>query len=265
MAKKRKIKKFYTIAVTSDYSCDKTKYYRSRFNVFKLTVSLALTVVLLGVGLTVFEFYELDSMESKIRVFKGIIAEQETTIERLGREKAELSTENEVLNGTVARALIEEEKNAEEDRLRHLPTGFPLTGSAHIVEPEDFFKEELDEVSAYYEKILASKKKEEEKDVEKEPYVFFAMSEISDVVAVADGTVISVSDDSTYGKCIKIDHGNGYISIYKNSGDPKVSEGDSVIRGAIIFVGGETNNFLEYQLTLDGVYVDPMESMSING
>ncbi len=268
MAKKRKIKKHYTIAITTDFPGDTTKYYKARVNIFKVAFTVASLVVLIAVGLTVFEFYELDRMESKIKVLKDIITEQEATITRLGDEKAELSSTNEILQDKVAKAVIAEEKNQAEYDARHLPTGFPLTGSAHIVDPDEFFEERnaagLDEVSAFYEAILAAKKKDKEEG-NTDPYVFFSMSDISDVVAVGDGTVTAVSDDKTFGKSVTIDHGNGYVSIYKNSAEPKVNVGDEVVRGAIIFVGGEENNYLEYQLMQDGVFIEPMDIMDIEG
>ena len=55
------------------------------------------------------------------------------------------------------------------------------------------------------------------------------------------------------------------MSIYKNSAEPKVNVGDEVVRGAIIFVGGEENNYLEYQLMQDGVFIEPMDIMDIEG
>ena len=100
--KKRKIKKHYTIAVTSDYSVDKTKFYRSRFNILRLSVWTMILVPFLGVGLIVFELYEVNKMESKLAVLRGIIAEQDELIDTLGAEKAELSAQNQILNNTVA-------------------------------------------------------------------------------------------------------------------------------------------------------------------
>ncbi len=266
MAKKRKFKKHYTIAVTSDYPGDSTRYYKARFNIFKVATRVTFLVVLIAVGLTAFEFYELDKMESKLRIFREMVAEQDATIARLGAEKTDLASANEVLQDKVAKATIQEEKNQAEFEARHFPSGFPLTGSAHIVDPEEFFAqaENPDEVTAFYNAILSAKKKEQETGPV-EPYVFFTMSDISDVVASGDGQVISVTDDTVFGKCVRIDHGNGYVSIYKNGGDPKVSVGDSVVRGAIIFVGGESNNYLEFQLMKDGELIDPMDVMDIEG
>lgn len=264
MAKKRrKIKKHYTIAVTSDYSGDKTKYYRSRFNLFKVMLRTMFLVVLIGIGLTVFEFYELEQMDSKVRVFKEIIAEQENLIDRLGQEKAELTSQNQILNNTVAMSLKEEEEAAAEYASRHLPSGFPLSGSATIQDEEVYFAEEMDETTAYFEAILAETETEE--PVVKEPSTLFVMTEISDVVATADGNVIAILTDDVYGQSVLIDHGNGYVTIYKNNSEAKVHVGDEVVRGSIIFVGGASNDYLGYQITYEDVYIDPLQIIAING
>jgi len=261
--KRRKIRKHYTISVTSDYSPDSTRYYRSRFNIFRVMTRAMFIVVILGVGLTAFEFYELNQMESKLQVFKTIISEQEDMINELAEEKTDLERLNQVLNNTVARNVKEDEEAARLDEERHIPNGFPLTGSATIEDPEEFFKEEMDATTEYFENILAKQEKKDES--EPDPLVLFVMSDLSDVVAVADGRVIEVSDDDEYGKCVKIDHGNGYVTIYKNNSDAKVYAGDEVVRGAIIFVGGEDNNYLGYQVTYDGAYIDPMHVIEIDG
>jgi len=264
MAKKRrKIKKHYTIAVTSDCSGDKTKYYRSRFNIFKVMLRTMFLVVVLGIGLTVFEFYELEQMESKVRVFKSIISEQEELIKTLGEEKAELASQNQILNNTVAMSVKEDEEAAAEYAKRHLPSGFPLSGSASIADPEEFFAEEMDDTTAYFEAILAEKETKEE--TEEEPITLFVMTEISDVIATADGSVVAIYQDDVYGQCVKIDHGNGYVTIYKNNSESKVHVGDEVVKGAIIFVGGDENNFLGYQVTYENEFVEPLQIMSING
>lgn len=263
--KRRKIRKHYTISVTSDYAPDSTKYYRSRFNLFNVMYRTMFLVVLLGVALTAFEFYELNVMGSKLALFKGIISEQEQMIKTLGDEKAELASQNQVLNNTVAMNLEKEAEAQAIDEEKHLPTSFPLTGSATIADPDVFFTEEMDATTAYFEAILAQKEKENGEEVETDPLTLFVMSEVSDVVATADGSVIAILEDSVYGNSVMIDHGNGYITIYKNQGDPKVFVGDEVVRGAIIYVGGDDNNYLGYQITYEGQYVDPMHIIAING
>lgn len=266
MAKKhRKIKKHYTIAVTSDYSVDKTKYYRSRVNLFRFTIIMNICVVLLGVGLTAFEFYELNQMESKLRVFKGIIAEQKNIIDDLGSEKAELTSQNEILNNTVAMAMADKEREEEEYNARHLPSGFPLTGSASIVDISVMDGPEQ-ELAGYFNYDVGNQySTEADKAIEENPISVFEMSSISDVVATADGTVLSITEDDIFTRCIEIDHGNGYITIYRNNADPKVSVGDEVVRGAILFVGGDNNIYLGYQIKYNETYVDPMQIIAIDG
>lgn len=87
----------------------------------------------------------------------------------------------------------------------------------------------------------------------------------SSIIASADGTVTSITTDSGYLHCIKIDHGNGYQSIYRNDGDAMIKEGDEVVRGAIMYVIGEENTELGYQIMYDEKYIDPMELINIDG
>ncbi len=266
MARKhRKIKKHYTIAVTSDYSVDKTKYYRSRFNLFRSSLIVTILVVIIGIGLTAFEFYELNQMESKLRVLKDIISEQDEMLLSLGNEKAELTSQVQVLNNTVAMALAEQEKEEEEDALRHLPSGFPLTGSAAIVDIS-VMDEQNQEPAGYFNYDVGNKYIVEPTHVtEENPIAVFEMSSSSDVVATASGTVIAISEDEIFNRCVMIDHGNGYVTIYRNNADAKVSLGDEVVKGTIIFVGGDANIYLGYQITYEGEYVEPMQVIAIDG
>ena len=87
----------------------------------------------------------------------------------------------------------------------------------------------------------------------------------SSIIASADGTVVSVTTDSSYLHCIRIDHENGYTSIYRNDGDVMIREGDEVVRGAILYVIGEDNTELGYQIMYNEKYIDPMELINIDG
>lgn len=238
--KKRKIKKHYTISVTSDYSSFKTKYYRSRFNILRMCVVTMIIAVLITIGLTVFEYYQLSTIEEKLSSFRTIISEQETMIDELNKERADLKSLNEVLSATVGMQAVENEEEKKENEEKHLPSQFPLTGSAMIVEQDT-------EAEDY------------------EPIIVFEMSAMSDVIAAGDGIVTSVREDSKFGTFISIDHGNGYVTIYRNAGDPKVMEGDEVVRGAIIFIGSGEGDILGYQVMQDNEFVDPMSVIEING
>ena len=75
-----------------------------------------------------------------------------------------------------------------------------------------------------------------EEVTEGEPMCIFHASVGTTVVAVASGTVMAVNDDETYGHSVWVDHGNGYITIYRNKGDATVAVGDSVVQGTTLFV-----------------------------
>ena len=117
-----------------------------------------------------------------------------------------------------------------------LPTEFPLTGSASMEEVTDC-----------------------------EPMFIILASVGTTVVAVASGTVMAVNDDETYGHSVWVDHGNGYITIYRNKGDATVAVGDSVVQGTTLFVIGEDNADLGYQMQKDGSYINPMDMLAISG
>lgn len=263
--KHRKIKKHYTIAVTSDYSVKKSKFYRSRFNIFRVSLVTTILVVLIGVGLTAFEFYELNQVESKLMVLRGIINEQSDMIETLGNEKAELTSQNEILSNSVAMALKEKEEEEAESAKRHIPSGFPLTGAAVIVDIS-VMDEPEEEPAGYFNYDVGDKyTTEPDKVVEENPIAVFEMSGASDVVSTAEGQVVAITEDEIFTRCITIDHGNGYFTIYRNAADPKVTIGDEVVKGTILFVGGEDNIYMGYQITYNGEYMDPMQVMAIDG
>ena len=100
---------------------------------------------------------------------------------------------------------------------------------------------------------------------EGEPMCIFTAAGGAMVVATAAGTVTAVNDDSEYGHNIWVDHGNGYVTVYRNSGEIKVKQGETVTQGTTLFLVGEENNRLCYQMLKDGVYIDPMEMLAISG
>lgn len=169
--------------------------------------------------------------------------QQRKDIEELTAEKAdlvslreELSNKVTILSDTVNQKVEEEEALEQEKAQAHMPVGFPMSASASLEEVEG-----------------------------DNPMVKFNGSEGSSVIASADGTVSSITTDSGYRHCVKIDHGNGYTSIYRNDGDVMVKEGDEVVRGAILYVIGEDNTELGYQIMYDERYVDPMDLVNIDG
>ena len=93
--------------------------------------------------------------------------------------------------------------------------------------------------------------------------VDYAMSEGSSVFATADGTVREVSDkNSTMGKTIIIDHGNGYKTSYSHLLSTLVTRGQKVQRGDVIALSGNSGlslaPHLHYEVRYNDLRVDPI-------
>lgn len=164
------------------------------------------------------------------------ITELEEQVSLLETRIEQLNTEKEALALAVSENRQAAENLQEELQQQSVPTDYPLTGSAGI-----------EEVS------------------EGDPMVIFEASEGITVVASAKGTVMSIEEDETYGSRLTIDHGNGYLSIYCNKGEAQVKAGDEVAAGTTLFLIGEDNKELAYQIMENGVYISPMEMLSIDG
>jgi septal ring factor EnvC (AmiA/AmiB activator) len=200
---------------------------------------LAVVVIVLVAVLAVMNTVRGD----KIETLQQLNTEQTAKIETLEEENADLTSLREeltekvtILSDTINQKVEEEEAQEEAQAQAHMPVGFPMSASASL----------------------------EEADTE-EPMVKLNGTAGSSVIASGDGTVLSITTDTNYLHCIKIDHGNGYISIYRNDGDAMVKEGDEVVRGAILYVIGEDNAELGYQVTYDDRYMDPMDLINIDG
>lgn len=99
--------------------------------------------------------------------------------------------------------------------------------------------------------------------------VDFSGSAGNDVVAVADGKITKVYDDSFLGTVVEIDHGNGMTARYcgmKNGSC--LTEGSEVkMRDKIGSLGhipveiGEEDH-LHLEILIDGEYVDPLKAMN---
>ena len=98
-----------------------------------------------------------------------------------------------------------------------------------------------------------------------DPMVEFTATEGSTVVAAGKGVVTAVEEDEVYGSRVVIDHGNGYVSIYRNKGESQVKAGDEVASGTTLFMVTEDNRQLGYQIKDNDVYIDPTTIIAIKG
>ena len=117
-----------------------------------------------------------------------------------------------------------------------VPTDYPLTGSASMTVITDG-----------------------------DPMVEFTATEGSTVVAAGKGVVTAVEEDEVYGNRVVIDHGNGYVSIYRNKGESQVKAGDEVASGTTLCMVTEDNRQLGYQIKENDVYIDPTTIIAIKG
>ncbi|MBQ8381939.1 MAG: M23 family metallopeptidase [Clostridia bacterium] len=88
------------------------------------------------------------------------------------------------------------------------------------------------------------------------------------VVAAAAGTVTAAYEDPMMGYCIEIDHGDGYVTVYRNLTDtvPEGIEVGSTVRAGQLIgaVGGSALieqaelPHLHFELTRDGEQIDPL-------
>lgn len=93
--------------------------------------------------------------------------------------------------------------------------------------------------------------------------VDYSIGEGSSVFATADGVIKEVSDkNSTMGKTIVIDHGNGYQTSYSHLLETLVKRGQQVRRGDVIALSGNSGlslaPHLHYEVRYNDMRVNPI-------
>lgn len=92
--------------------------------------------------------------------------------------------------------------------------------------------------------------------------VDYTIPEGTRIFATADGVVKSVTTNSSSGKEITLDHGNGYTTSYSHINSTTVGRGTHVKRGDIIAHSGNTGlsitPHLHYEVSYNGMRVDPI-------
>jgi len=82
------------------------------------------------------------------------------------------------------------------------------------------------------------------------------------VRATAAGRVTTVEKQRGLGRLVKIDHGDGVVTVYAHLHEAKVSRGDRVERGQVIALSGNSGRstapHLHYEVRLGGRAVNPL-------
>lgn len=93
--------------------------------------------------------------------------------------------------------------------------------------------------------------------------VAYSKGDVFDIVAILDGTVKDVKEDTTLGNVITIEHENGITSVYQSVGEIAIKVNDTVAKGQVIAKSSTSNistdlgNHLYFELIIDGICVDP--------
>lgn len=240
--KRKKTKFHYTVMIVSDSPAKRKKEYSLTTRTGKAVIYLLGIFMVIGL---VYGGYSIVPLVDEARMGAGLRLQ----LSQMAEEKQQLVTENEelkkkvtILSDTVNQKVEAEAVAAAELEEKSLPKGFPLSGTATM--------QELPEL---------------EEGETRDPIVIFLANQGISVISSGSGTVSYVGVDEEYGNVVKVDHGNGYVSVYRCESDSKVQEGDEVLRGTILFEMKENEQKLGYQILLEDVYVDPLEVMEIYG
>lgn len=237
--RRHKRKNSHVVIVTSDAVDAGAKLRQFRIRPWVIQSFVLILSVFIGTVIG-FYIYQRDNL-----VMDDAQTEQhdEETIAKLREENmalqiqvTDLSATVQVLSETVNQKTESESMLAEQLAQQSIPTEFPVTGSATS-----------------------------EEVTEGDPICIITATAGAMVVATAKGTVTAVNDDAEYGHNVWVDHGNGYVTVYRNQGEVKVKQGETVKQGSTLFLIDEENNRLGYQMMKDGSYINPMDMIEISG
>lgn len=169
-------------------------------------------------------------------LLKQDITAMSTELSELTTANNELNNKVTILSDTVNTKVEEQNAIQQESEAIHTPDGFPLSSSASM-----------------------------SSDDEDPLTVIFTSNQGTSVIATGAGKVTEVIPDTEYGNCIKIDHGNGYVTEYRLASAPLIREGDEVLQGAILSLVESDKSKLAYRVYLDGKQINPMDIIKIDG
>lgn len=250
----RKRKITYTIILTSDSPKADARGMHIK------TGALAAVSFVLFVAIICYAVYVTITMagsrDRNARQLEQLVQMKEEN-ETLTTEKESLESKVSSLEETLARKEEQEHELVAAHEENYIPKGFPMSGAAQIKE-EDAAAQEGD-AREQDDGGLKVEAKAEWKEL------IFTSAEGTKVVATAPGTVKEVREAEGEVSYVIIDHGNGYITTYRNLGSPIVEEGSQVVKGSALFLVGEENTETGYSIRKDDEYMDPLELIEIKG
>ncbi|MBO4702693.1 MAG: M23 family metallopeptidase [Lachnospiraceae bacterium] len=209
---------------------------------------LMLTLIFLVVNIVlVVSFVRISSDFSSLKNTTTIQNEEyETEIENLQQKVALLAEHVSIEN---------ENKSIEEAKKN--PVGIPVSGQAEIInDPEENTEsttEDTGENTSFEDNLL-------------NPYTLeISVSKGAKIIATGNGIVSEVKEDDLYGYLVKIDHENGYETVYRYDEEPKITKGDEVLKGQMIFEVTKLKGTLAYHILYENTYINPFDMIEISG
>ena len=241
--KKKKQKATYAVMEISTVAdCEVGHYYLGKKSFKALqsrarkTLAFGIFCIVLSIGILIlFGQYMLIQLQDR-----------NTEIQNLTAQIQAINSEKDEIQGSLDEKIMAEQEKEANDALMYIPSNYPVTGASTVTESEEVVA--LDATSTSV-----------------RPVANFVGSEGATVVAAGSGTVLAVEEDANYGFKLTIDHGNGYISLYYNGGNPMVKKGDKVTKDTVLFEIGSFNTNVAFQIIENGTYISPMSLVEIQG
>ncbi len=253
--RKHRHKRHYTFMLISGDSDGSTKSFHLNHFRTQLLAYIAFAIGLVLLCYIIYSAITINHLKDLEKNQKSQIDELTTQSSSLEASNDELETQVQQLKAALNQRLEEEQISQEEAENNAIPSGFPLAGTASMTAAVDDPNE-----------TTVTQLTDDNKDTATgNPIILLESASENSVISSGSGTVLTVTTDVKFGNMVAIDHGNGYISFYRNAGDPLVSEGATIDKGAIIFVISDNNTTLGYQIQKDEQYIDPEELIEIRG
>lgn len=219
-------------------------------------INILIMIALIFIAINIVFFTQLKSLNANL---DEIIEENENLKEQYNREVTELTQRVNLLSDRV----VIENANQEERDAKAMPVGIPVSGQVDLLTDPTESEKQMAENNSVENDPLAQLDFESQR---LNPYtVEFELQRDSRIIASGDGTVVFVGEDDLYGHIVKVDHGNGYISIYRYSEEPKINQGDSVLKGQMIYEVTNNKGVLAYHITYENTYLNPFQLIEIQG
>lgn len=242
--KRHKRKHGYTIMIISD-SAEKNQ---KKFHVnTEILSGVAFVLLLAAVCYAEYTAILSHGATKRSETYVLQIATLQQENKQLLQENEKLQKQTANLNQTLLQmeTQVQLQEKTKQETVENMPKGSPVKGVAQIKE------------AGGNAGMQANKEQKE---------VIFIAATGTNAVAAGAGKVAGILPGADgEPSSISIDHGNGYISNYRNVGAPKVEAGSAVEQGTVLFSIEENNTEVGYSVSKDNIFLEPMEIIEIKG